>query len=1088
MKKNVMRLVSWLLVVAMVAAMPVTAFAEDRHEHTFTTQVKSAVTCTGQGHTTLTCSGCGYKTRVDYTPARHNYGARVRHISDDPDKEDYFVHTCKDCGFEMIEAAHEHAYTKVIAAPTCVRAGYTEFHCTACDYQYTIYDTDPATGHDWGEFVVTKEATTEKMGEEVATCKTCGETDVRPIERLAPTAKTATIVNTEVAKVYKEADTSSEVVGVVLKGSRFNGEARDTAKKWCSIGEDRWVKMDYVKVNSNEMITSQYAGAQYWGVAKNTVQLKVRTGPSNLSTVLSTLSSGAEIAIYAITKDSDNVAWGRISKTEEKWVDLSYVTYYKVLKGTLPDGNSDTYTPPASSTESSSTSSSAAATVIATGTVNSSMNLNVRSDAKISALNLIGSLPSGSKVEIYKTKDVDGHTWGKIKYNGGTGWICLDYVVLTSGSTGSSSTSSSSSSSSAAVSTPNATVVNCSVGVNVRKSSSVTSDLISVIPVNTRVVIDKLKTGWGHVEGKGWVYLDYIKLDAGAEEAIKAGSSSTSTGSSTTTTENPLPSYTNITAPAIVSNTAGAPVYSAATNDASSSKKLMTLAYDANEETLYEISNRTRNTKGEWGKVTVGNITGWVNLADMSMIKVTGTVSADTANVYKAMNPDGQVVTVLGKGSKVTIEANGQENDGTYIWGKLDGTNTYIQMHKLTLSYRTDSASTSNTVKSVSVTGKTNANSVPLKKAASDTSDTLLTLEKGAAVTVTDWTSAGGTNWGKVKIGQFTGWIAMDNIEQDAVKGTVTADSMNLYNSYASSTIELVMRKGDKVTVSERILYGTSIWGRMTVNKKEYWGNMANVTLDSEVVEPAPTTPSASTTPTTPATPAVPETPAASASAAGTIVNADKVNVRSGAGVGNAKVTELARGTKVTVYEQKTVDDALWGRIDQGWVAMQYVDLSTKTTSTGSTAVSGGTILTSVPSGAVAVGFVNTADLAVRSAPNGTKTGTLAKGTNVTILEQQLKDGMIWGRIDKGWICTSYVTLTGTSVTGSGSAGTIKGCFYTANIRSAPGVGNAVVGKVMVNSRVEIYEQQMYSGEAWGRTSIGWIAMQYVLIGSVPTV
>ena len=43
----------------------------------------------------------------------------------------------------------------------------------------------------------------------------------------------------------------------------------------------------------------------------------------------------------------------------------------------------------------------------------------------------------------------------------------------------------------------------------------------------------------------------------------------------------------------------------------------------------------------------------------------------------------------------------------------------------------------------------------------------------------------------------------------------------------------------------------------------------------------------------------------------GTVVNADEVNVRSGAGVANAKVTSLKRGTPVTVYEQKTVDNAL---------------------------------------------------------------------------------------------------------------------------------------------------------------------------------
>ena len=49
-------------------------------------------------------------------------------------------------------------------------------------------------------------------------------------------------------------------------------------------------------------------------------------------------------------------------------------------------------------------------------------------------------------------------------------------------------------------------------------------------------------------------------------------------------------------------------------------------------------------------------------------------------------------------------------------------------------------------------------------------------------------------------------------------------------------------------------------------------------------------------------------------------------------------------------------------------------------------------------------------------------------------------------------------------------------------MRSTPGVGNALVGKIMVNSRVEILETKVYSGEQWGRTSIGWINMNYVLL------
>ena len=225
-------------------------------------------------------------------------------------------------------------------------------------------------------------------------------------------------------------------------------------------------------------------------------------------------------------------------------------------------------------------------------------------------------------------------------------------------------------------------------------------------------------------------------------------------------------------------------------------------------------------------------------------------------------------------------------------------------------------------------------------------------------------------------------------------------------------------------------------------------------------------------------------------------MNTDSVNVRSAAGVRNALVTTLKRGTAVTVYEQTTKDGALWGRIDQGWVAMTYVDLSSKSTGTSS-GITGGTssgsttIMTTVPTGAIAVGFVNyVSEVNIRAgAGQGyAKTGTLKKGTNVVIYEQKLSEGMIWGRIDQGWICTSYVTITGASVTGAGTAGTIARCFFTANVRSSPGVANALVGKIMVNSRVEILETRAYSGEEWGRTSIGWINMNYVLLDGASAV
>ena len=54
-------------------------------------------------------------------------------------------------------------------------------------------------------------------------------------------------------------------------------------------------------------------------------------------------------------------------------------------------------------------------------------------------------------------------------------------------------------------------------------------------------------------------------------------------------------------------------------------------------------------------------------------------------------------------------------------------------------------------------------------------------------------------------------------------------------------------------------------------------------------------------------------------------VAASALNVRAGAGTGYNVVTSLVYGTKVTVYEQITVGNVTWARIDQGWVSMEYL-------------------------------------------------------------------------------------------------------------------------------------------------------------------
>ena len=54
-------------------------------------------------------------------------------------------------------------------------------------------------------------------------------------------------------------------------------------------------------------------------------------------------------------------------------------------------------------------------------------------------------------------------------------------------------------------------------------------------------------------------------------------------------------------------------------------------------------------------------------------------------------------------------------------------------------------------------------------------------------------------------------------------------------------------------------------------------------------------------------------------------VKADRLNVRAGAGTTYEVVGQLAEGTTVVILEKKTVDGTVWGRIEQGWISMDYI-------------------------------------------------------------------------------------------------------------------------------------------------------------------
>ena len=96
------------------------------------------------------------------------------------------------------------------------------------------------------------------------------------------------------------------------------------------------------------------------------------------------------------------------------------------------------------------------------------------------------------------------------------------------------------------------------------------------------------------------------------------------------------------------------------------------------------------------------------------------------------------------------------------------------------------------------------------------------------------------------------------------------------------------------------------------------------------------------TKPTQPTEATQPETESTKPAArTGTVLrSAGELNVRSGAGIDYSKIGILRGGEAVTIYEEKTVGDTVWGNIGYGWVSMDYIVFGTDTSADPTNAVS----------------------------------------------------------------------------------------------------------------------------------------------------
>ena len=121
----------------------------------------------------------------------HTYGSAVITKQPTCTSEGTKTKTCTKCGATVTEtiAKLSHSYTATVVAPTCTANGYTLHKCSVCGTSYKD-STTKATGHSYGNSVVTKQPTCTSEGTAIKTCTKCNATVTEKLPEKGHTAVT----------------------------------------------------------------------------------------------------------------------------------------------------------------------------------------------------------------------------------------------------------------------------------------------------------------------------------------------------------------------------------------------------------------------------------------------------------------------------------------------------------------------------------------------------------------------------------------------------------------------------------------------------------------------------------------------------------------------------------------------------------------------------------------------------------------------------------------------------------------------------------------------------------------------------------
>ena len=148
----------------------------------------------------------------------HTYGSAVITKQPTCTAEGTKTKTCTQCGATVTEtiAKLSHSYITTVVAPTCTTDGYTLHKCSVCGTSYKD-STTRATGHSYGNSVVTKQPTCTAEGTAIKTCTKCNATVTEKLPAKGHTAVTDKGYSATCTTAGKTDGSHCSVCGAVIK-------------------------------------------------------------------------------------------------------------------------------------------------------------------------------------------------------------------------------------------------------------------------------------------------------------------------------------------------------------------------------------------------------------------------------------------------------------------------------------------------------------------------------------------------------------------------------------------------------------------------------------------------------------------------------------------------------------------------------------------------------------------------------------------------------------------------------------------------------------------------------------------------------